>query len=387
MVRRAAKPKPEMSYSNYIASETRLARLEVDDMPNYAAMSYSELREEMKSRGMFQGGEKQRMINMLERQFREMHMEHTRRPVRQAKRRLREHPEMMLTSEFKRDPSRISFTDLPGEIRNMIYDLALFEPLSGDFAQAGNWEMTASSGRLFLSRYRTYHLELDLGELRYDRTISALHVVGALDKQIRKEVQTFFWAQTHITIVLENYHPQGYCSVVRRFLERIGPLGRSALAGFTAQARYTDYAGAQHHNYQTMLALLRECKNLRTLDMWLPMHMVMGSPDRTAMEQFFLHGQPLVSPSVEALVGALHSIPQLGFVRLHTEHTDNVRHYLHHNDFDVFALTGVREERLVQEVCRRLQGRRDVEFNIVGSMNQVESYEEWLSRKAEDILW
>ncbi|KAI4713536.1 hypothetical protein J4E89_000982 [Alternaria sp. Ai002NY15] len=378
MVRQAARPKPDMSYSNYIASKTRLARLEADDMQNYAAMSYAELREEMKSLGMFQGGKKQRMVTVLERQFREMRMEHT----SQAKRRLREHPEMMLASEFKRDPSVISFTDLPGEVRNMIYDLALFEPPSGDFAQAGNWEMTANSDHIFLSRSRTYSLELDLAELRCDRTISALHVVGALDKQIRKEVQTFFWAQIHITIVLENYDPQDYCSVVHRFLEKIGPLGRSALAGLTVQGVYEVYQQPQHQEYQTMIASLRECRNLRTLNMCLPMHMVMGPQDRKAMEQFFLHGQPLVSPSVDALVGALHSIPQLRCVRLCAESNEDLEYYLGRDDFTIFALTGAREGRLVQEVRRHLQARTDVEYEVVGNIDQVESYDEWLTRKA-----
>lgn len=100
------------------------------------------------------------------------------------------------------------------------------------------------------------------------------------------------------------------------------------------------------------------------------------------MEQFFLHGQPLVSPSVDALVGALHSIPQLRCVRLCAESNEDLEYYLGRDDFTIFALTGAREGRLVQEVRRHLQARTDVEYEVVGNIDQVESYEEWLTRKA-----
>jgi len=116
--------------------------------------------------------------------------------------------------------------------------------------------------------------------------------------------------------------------------------------------------------------------------MWLPMFMVMGLQDRKAMEQFFLHGQPLVSPSVDALVGALHSIPQLRCVRLRAESNEDLDCCLEGDDFTIFALTGAREGRLLQEVRRRLQARTDVEYKVVGNIDQVDSYEEWLSRKA-----
>jgi len=383
MVRQAAKPKPDMSYSDYIASETRLARLEADDMPNYAAMSYAELREEMKSRGMFKGGKKQRMISVLEDQFRSMRTEHRKNPFRQAEIDLRERPEIMLTSDFKSDPSRISFMDLPGEIRNMIYDLALFEPAESDFEHAGDWQINAVGDTFFLPRSEAYWSELDLTTLRGDRTLSVLHVLGALDKQIRKEVQTFFWAHVHVTITVK-YSGQAYCYVVRRFLEKIGPLGRTALAGLTVHRRRKDYSQAQHQDFQALMVLLQDCKTLRTLDLSLPIHMVIGPPDRKAMEGFFLQGQPLVSPSIDALVGALHSIPQLRFVRLYTVSKRDLGQHLGYDDFAIFALTGARAGLLVREVRKRLQTRIEIEFQIMGDIEQAESYKEWLSWKAAD---
>lgn len=371
-----------MDYSDYIASETRLVQLEANDMKDFAAMIYADLRKEMKSCGMSQGGKKQDMINVLGYQFREMRMEHMRRPFRQAKTHLRERPGAMLTREFIRDPSRISFTDLPGEIRNMIYDLTLFESPEGDFEQLRKWEITTDGDCFFLVRSGAYHLAVDLAELRSDRTLSVLHVIGALDKQIRKEIQTFFWAQIHATVTAEYYVGRAYCFIVRRFLEKIGPLGRSALAGLTVHRMYTSLPQAQNQEYQTMITLLLECKNLGTLDMWLPMHIVIGMPDGEAMEKFFLNAQPLVSPGIDALAGALHSIPQLRVMRLYTENRYDLRRYLGHDDFAIFALTGAREWRLAEEVRRRLQARKDVEFKVVGTMDQMESYEEWLSRMA-----
>ena len=381
-----------MGYRCYIASPARLASLKANNMPDFASMKYVILRKEMKLRGMFDYGKKLHMIARLEGHFRWMRAEHERGSATYQVRRLRERAKLMLTSKFKAESSRVSFTDLPGEMRNMIYDLALFDPFSGkssevemedsgDYAEAGNWVIPVSIV-FFFSGDPVAHLP----ELR---TLSVLNVIAALNKQLRQEVHTFFWSR--IKVDLRPSVQPSCCSLVIQFLKKIGPHGRSALAGLSAypvSARSPDH---HHLNYQAMVTFLRECKNLQTFGLYLPIHMMMGPPDRMGMENFFLHGHPLSSPSMDHLVGVLHSLPQLRSARLQmdssmVEGIHALSNHQRYPGFLRFAFSGVREGRLVQEFRTRLRARQDVEFQIMAPVDQVELYEEWLSQFPDERL-
>lgn len=416
---RTSPPAFEKEYIDYIKSRERLAALDANRMPDYASMKDVDFRNAIKVLSLYGDETKEHLVRMLESHFGTMLEVHDTRLWNQAQRYLRERPELMLISKVKRDLSRDSFTNFPPEIRNMIYDLALFDRPSeevprrlmisvgsdgcqhitqypeqcvrtpsgvgrlearGNHHAAGDLKITCYNGRFSLTRPRLHYRSVNYAELRIDRTISALHVIGALNKQVRQEVQTFFWARTRILLHFNGL--TSACVGTRQFLEKIGPLGRSSLAGLDVDQSLED---SRHQDYQDMIPELQKCKNLRDLTLLLPIKTILGSADRNAMEDFLLRGKPLDSPSMNGLVKALHSMPRLCSVRLHTVHLRAyrglvVRHHFGNNDsFADFAFSGAREALFVQELRTLLRAhpREDAHFEVTGTQQHTLDYEEW----------
>jgi hypothetical protein len=200
MSRQTATKKPEMSYDHYIRSSRRLGRIEANDMSDFPSMKSTELQKEMKLCKMPSTGTKLHMIARLEEQFGRMREEYERREKERRllsieDRRLREHPELMLTSELKEESSGISFMDLPGEIRNLIYDLALFASRSKpssrgeaedaeNYAEAGSWTIAANLDHFFPAHAEKYWTENNFAKLGIYRTLTALNVIAAFNKQV-----------------------------------------------------------------------------------------------------------------------------------------------------------------------------------------------------------
>jgi hypothetical protein len=87
-----------------------------------------------------------------------------------------------------------------------------------------------------------------------------------------------------------------HCHTLQCFLHKLGDDATRALA---------------------VIQALRECKYLQVLDLCLLIDVIIGVQDRTAIEDFFLRGQPFDSPSMNDLVATLHSFPRLQSMRLH----------------------------------------------------------------------
>jgi hypothetical protein len=189
-----------------------------------------------------------------------------------------------------------------------------------------------------------------------------------------------------MNVTLNPIEEQDCCLLVCRFLDKIGAHGRSAIASLTMSPICANYPPrVDHQDYEGMITRLRECQNLQTLGLYLPMYTMMDWPVRKGMEDFFLRSQPLVSPSMDDLAGALHSIPKLRLVQLQTQfniynHKRDWVCYVSREPFLHFAFSGVREERLVQELRTRLQAHQGMEIKILSILDQSEVYDEWLSR-------
>jgi hypothetical protein len=416
---RTSPPAFEKEYIDYIKSREILGALIANRMPDFASMKDGDFRNAIEVLSLYGNETKEHLVRMMESHFRNMLEVHDTRLWNQAQRCLRERPELMLTSKVKRDPSRDSFTVFPLEIRNMIYHLALFDPppeevrlremisigsdgrqhitlypdqcvqtpsgvgrleARGDHHVAGDLKINCYNGRFSFTRSRLHYRSVNYAELRVDRTISTLHVIGALNKQVRQEVQTFFWARTRI--LLHFARLTSACVGTRQFLEKIGPLGRSSLAGLDVDQSLED---SRHQDYQDMIPELQKCKNLQDLTLFLPIKTILGSADRNAMEDFLLRGKPLDSPSMNGLVKALHSMPRLRFVRLHTvhlkvyRHRDGSHHFGSNDSFADFAFSGAREALLVQELRTLLRAhpREDAHFEVTGTQQHTLDYEEW----------
>lgn len=125
---RTSPPAFEKEYIDYIKSRERLGALVANRMPDFTSMKDVDFRNAIEVLSLYGNETKEHLVRMMESHFRRMLEVHDTRLWNQAQRCLRERPELMLTSKVKRDPSRVSFTALPPEIRNMIYHLALFDP-------------------------------------------------------------------------------------------------------------------------------------------------------------------------------------------------------------------------------------------------------------------
>ena len=134
-----------------------------------------------------------------------------------------------------------------------------------------------------------------------------------------------------------------------------------------------------------MIPELQKCKNLQNLTLFLPIKTILGSADRNAMEDFLLRGKPLDSPSMNGLVKALHSMPRLRSVRLHTVHLraymgrDGGHHFGNNDSFADFAFSGAREALLVQKLRALLRAHphKDAHFEVTGTQQHTLDYEEW----------
>lgn len=401
--RERSPPELGMDYVDYIKSRERLAALEVNHMPDFWSMKNVDLQKAMKVLKLVGNGNKAFMVDKLEHHSRKMRWRHQKQLWDQAQSFIRERPELMLTSKVKSEPSRKCFMDLPPEIRDMIYELALFDPpyitpnsvtgrgAGDDHHSAGvlkiTGKITGDAGRFSPVRSWDYTL-MHLAELRVDHTISVLHVVGALNKQIRQEVQGFFWSHTRVQLQFGQPGPLffGIC----KFLRKIGPLGRSSLAGLNVDRIATD---DQHQNYRAMIKLLGECKKLKNLTLYMPIGSMLGSADRNAIRGFFLRDQPLNSPSVKSLVDVLGKTPTLRSVQLHMMFSRNGKfHCFDHDDmFAKFTFSGAREALLVQELRKRVTAcprHQDARFEVISTRKKTLDYEEWKKLTPRDSgIW
>jgi len=99
----------------------------------------------------------------------------------------------MFASRYEEDISLKTFLDLPSEIRNKIYEMALFNP---DNSSISKFTVLVAK-RQFLMWHRAYN------KWQYpdDLSIATLDLLGAVNKQIRKESRLIFWAKLNVNLI------------------------------------------------------------------------------------------------------------------------------------------------------------------------------------------
>jgi hypothetical protein len=127
-----------MNLLGFITSKARRAEDESETMPDFAFTSLVKLQKKAKERMIDIRGPKLVIAQALERQLRTFRSGNAKWLFSQAYWALCARPRDMFQSKVQHDPSRPSFLDLPGDIRNMIYDLAFFEAPQGNHAEAGS---------------------------------------------------------------------------------------------------------------------------------------------------------------------------------------------------------------------------------------------------------
>jgi hypothetical protein len=232
----------------------------------------------------------------------------------------------MSESRFEADRTRKSFSDLPGEIRNMVYGLALFDEPEGNYASARLWPITlvfrADGHYLQPKRTRAYQKCSSLQELRHDRTLSTMGMLAALNKQTRHEIRTFFWSRISVTIAVQSAQavpPPMYFRYLIKFLKEIGRDGRAALSDLRATNMSLKYESASPRYWQSLTKSLRQCLNLCELELCLSVDVLFGhATDHNALRTYFLHGKALNSPSLAGLFTFFQGFPRLRVLKLHT---------------------------------------------------------------------
>lgn len=118
----------------------RLAQIEANDFPDYRGFTSAELVLQIHQRNIWvpNATTKRQYVRALqdsdEKDRRDLRQWSETEEMRQARREvLAKRHKLMLSSKFTAEPGRIGFFDCPPEIRNIIYDLAIFGIKRADY--------------------------------------------------------------------------------------------------------------------------------------------------------------------------------------------------------------------------------------------------------------
>jgi hypothetical protein len=295
----------------------------------------------------------------------------------------------MLESTVNAEPGRISFLDLPGEIRSMIYKLALFgdsqekKPREWSFiSRSGSFVRICSDHRNTQDQDNTPPSE----PAPQAGTTSTLYILAAMNKQIHREIQTYFFANIRSTKTIASDSALSYYRLVHRFLDKIGPDGRRGLATLIFPLGPEVFNHRNSQPFKHAMQLLRECKNLRTLQLCMPVFTIIGPEDHDALQIFLLHAETLELSGLENLINVLESLPRLESVRIHTEPERDrkleSRRFKADERFLEFALTSSRQDMLLREINARLQKVKDGKVKMAVGLNYIDGYTAWQERRS-----
>jgi hypothetical protein len=298
----------DMDLIQFCASDARCAELEADESPNFGALTLFDLQREMIARKISCQGlnTKAQRVVALNDHFMRMQQE---LDARAPKRRCGQ----MLESKVQEQSGRKSFLHLPGEIRNVVYDLALFgdtqdeETRKWSFcSQAQKFKPTCSANRRdFEDATATFppHPIPQAG------TLSILAILTAMNKQLHQEVQTYFYSKITSDKTIYNKGWNIYYRVLCDFLEKIGPYGSSRLTTLIFPAAAHHFSHTDNSHFKSFLQLLSECENLHTLDIYMPVFAVIGPDDHVGLKAFLARGaKTLESSGINGLVKTLQSL-------------------------------------------------------------------------------
>lgn len=360
-----------------MADSYRLAELNAPEPPQYSRWTRARLQWEMKQRKMPISGLRLKLeyVQVLQSQFDRMHEEYTRYRADQE---VRMRPDLMLDSTFGENPTRPSFLGLPAEIRNMAYDLALFEDLAGDYANNMNWVFVFEHGRFIAVPATKNRGMFTASDVDFDRTLSVIHLLSSMNRQVGREVQAFYWGQINITLLSATHKSTKYHQLIHDFLSELGANGRDGLAKLAVPMGFMYRERNEFLCLSRTLTRLGDCKNLRDLRLCVSVAAFYGASDRDVLESYF-EGEPLDISCLDTMVGALQELPKLQYLQLNASQDADLDLNMRYNDnFFTFASTGSRKQRLLHDIEAHIGTQLPkVTVDIVGSRDRVENFREW----------
>ena len=378
----------------FVATKSGREELEQASPPDYDSMNRAQLRIRLTLRGekLVGPNERRNYASQLRKlwvswkgTYEEMKTAERKERFQRERKALYARSGAMSAGTFKAEPGRKSFLDLPGEIRNMVYDLALFGSSEDEYASAGDWTITYNGKRFHPPRSPAYLEGASLGELKYDRTVSTVMMLAALDKQIRQEARTYFWSRIGVTLdsMLDPFgYRKRYLQLLEIFLQKLGAEGRGAISKLNMVGTTLKFEYGKYQRLGRVLQSLRNCTNLRVLALCLTVDTLFGPADQIALKKYLLHGEAFDSPSLNNFVGVLRFLPRLRSLKLHMapdRPRDIVAQREKEDDFLYYAFTGSREKRLLQKISDKLASLQGVRLEFIGGREHIDNYEEWLS--------
>ncbi|KAL6712694.1 hypothetical protein ACN47E_000571 [Coniothyrium glycines] len=272
----------------------------------------------------------------------------------------------MLESSYKADPSRLTFLDLPPEIRNIIYEYSWSFDLNDSISRGYFW--IGPDGQLHRIRSRAPRKkpQLDLGEYYREDFLEIVHVLGAINKQIRLESRSLFWSKTSLRVEEEigYFEHQAFIIVI----DRLG----SVAAAFLKSLEYARHKSFRVHDYggkklpRDLVLRLEMCRNLQHINLGLTIPEVFGN-DELALRAHFFGGQPLDSRGLYSLMRNIIALPRLTtfLLKVVSDSTDiNPRLAgVFDSDFLHYAFSGSRRDALLEELYKTLQANNIAKYH------------------------
>ncbi|KAF2006265.1 hypothetical protein P154DRAFT_570330 [Amniculicola lignicola CBS 123094] len=301
--------------------------------------------------------------------------------------------EMLHSRAYQADPKRKSFLDLPGELRNKIYSLALFSGSDGlsknksylivylpdarkfrleqDHVHKIVHSMCESRGSINPEKVRLTRKQrernlyvLQLLRQQREHTLYVLRLLGRVNNQIRAEATSLFWNSIDYGITsscghrLVKDHPS-YFMVVERLMKFIGDSGRQATRSLSPSlVPHLDSTASGYHAFQNTLGYIATCGQLTRLSLFIEASLLLRE-DRSALEALFLTGDKFHSKGLTGFSTMLKSLSTLKTVAIATpQYVPDTLPELENEGPDLFlsfAFSGIRAVMLWFEIKEYLE--------------------------------
>jgi hypothetical protein len=190
-----------------------------------------------------------------------------------------------------------------------------------------------------------------------------------MNKQMRAEVRSFFWARVEVEHV--QYPPLCQHEGMLQFLQNIGPDARAAIPRLGHRLTGTDSSPSAYTTFQTLLSPLSSCKHLTSLSLDLMASNIFRGDKVHLMTYFQDRRRALHSPSLQRFAEAITSMPRLKKLRLAMQ-VEKARNGFQRKESDVFlhfAFSGERVKMLWEEVRKRFKASGDREHGPLVKFN------------------
>ena len=312
--------------------------------------------------------------------------------------------EMWASTSYQYDSSRLSFLDLPRELRDMVYKEAVFCDPEG-IRDTDIWTAHYNPG--FQDGGITWSARSD--DVRKKRTRSTTGMLGAMNKKIRHEVYETLVEHRRQKIVglmigrESNEHWRANLSYSRTWyqaLELLAPVGRRNLRYMFIRHRdHLDLSLGGNVSVRSLGRHLAECQNLTIIHIELYIGSIFAG-SRRDIEAYF-RGEGLSGAALDAFGGILKSLPNLEKAQIEPAkirtnsalgYSIDVAACSHEDPYLTYAFTGIRAVMIWIEFQRYMEGlnvdRRWTQLSIklprwrwADEHAALTNFETWLARE------